>query len=279
MVIAFIVIAPGDGYCDIQFVTTLPHITLPPTINVTPNPVYVGQTLTVTGSNFNTTPYPGDAYPMAAASVGSPVKIQSDGTFIIQTSFTGPGTIQVYAMDKWGHTSNTVNLTILAAPNSSSATPSPTAQPSTPTPTQSPTTIATPTATISPGTPDTAAPVTTLSLTGVNDPSGAFTSNVVCTLTAANNGSGVNKTLYSFDGNNWTLYTGPFTISNPGNTTVFYRSEDHAGNQEVAGVKVITITVSASATASGQPSAGYSLLLPLLAIGLAGIYGIRKWQK
>lgn len=114
----FIVVASGQGYCDIQFTGGLnPGITLPSLINVSPNPVYVGQTVTVKGTGWNTTPYPGDTYPLVACAIGSGAVIQPDGTWIIQSSYTGPGTVEVYAEDKWGHQSNVVRLTITKPPD------------------------------------------------------------------------------------------------------------------------------------------------------------------
>jgi len=82
---------------------------------------------------------------------------------------------------------------------------------------------------------DTTPPTTTAMLSGTLGNNGWYTSDVQVTLTAADNagGSGVAKTEYSFDGANWNLYSTPFTISSEGNTTVYYRSTDNAGNVEV----------------------------------------------
>jgi hypothetical protein len=91
---------------------------------------------------------------------------------------------------------------------------------------------------------DSMAPVTTLNTAGTADGSGGFTSDVTCTLTAADNdgGSGVNVIQYSFDGSSWFTFTKPFSIIKPGMTTVYYRSTDNAGNTEVAKVKAILIS-------------------------------------
>jgi hypothetical protein len=91
---------------------------------------------------------------------------------------------------------------------------------------------------------DSMAPVTTLNTAGTADGSGGFTSDVTCTLTAADNdgGSGVNVIQYSFDGSSWFTFTKSFSIIKPGMTTVYYRSTDNAGNTEIAKVKGIVIS-------------------------------------
>jgi hypothetical protein len=288
LAIIVIVVASGEGYCDVglNINPNLPRITLHPTITVSPNPAYSHQTVTITGSGFNTTPYPGDTYPLAACPMaGSPVIIQPDGTFTLQVKFNGTGNIVIYGGDKWGHMSNSVNLTLLIpSPTPTAlATATPAPQSGSPSPTQTPQATAI---------PDTVAPVTTISLTGVKDASGTYTSNVVCTLTAADNngGSGANDTMYSLNGFDWNAYTAPFTISTPGNTTIFYRTTDRAGNQEIAKVELITIagTAGQAAGTTATPTAGPtatpkadsgllgSLLLPLLIVGFIGIYLIKK---
>lgn len=395
-----VIVVAGQGNCAVSFNGGLnTNFTLPYLVSVSPNPVQVGETITVTGSGWNTTPYPGDPYPEVATSVTlGGFKINPDGTWSVQTSFTGPGSVEVYAQDKWGHMSNVVNVTVLPKPvtlkctiydgstgkpfeqsgvlctrypasddhhyestfigslyietlpyNGTTAevwarygglnsqhvtvdnvkpgqtysvlllmpTATPTATPTptpTPTPTASPTpgptpgealvtatpeAISTPvsspaTATPAPGQAagptalavtgdggaDTVAPATTLTLTGINDTSGAFTSSVVCTLAATDNtgGSGVSNLTYSYDGTNWTTYSGPFTLSAPGNYTLFYRSTDKAGNEDLTKVKAITVLGTASPTAGGQKSAGLcsAALLPLLLVGLTGLYRIGK---
>lgn len=249
----------GEGYSE-----------SPAMITASPNPAYVGQTVTLTGTGFNTTPYPGDPYPVVACPMfGEGIfVVQPNGTFTAQASYASPGTISIYCNDRWGHQSNLVSLTVL--PNAS-ATPTASPQQGSPTPTQNPQGTT--------GT-DTVAPVTTLSLTGLKDAAGAFTTNVVCTLTATDNagGSGVNETRYSFDGFNWTTYTTPFTIATPGNTTIFYRSVDKAGNQEVARVEAMTIAGSVATPTGSAGGSGLcaAMVLPLMFAGFAGLYRLKK---
>ncbi|GIM63369.1 hypothetical protein Pve01_80320 [Planomonospora venezuelensis] len=76
---------------------------------------------------------------------------------------------------------------------------------------------------------DTTAPVTTAAQTVVED-------GVQVTLAATDetDGSGVASTEYRIDEGDWTDYTAPFTISEPGTHTVEFRSTDVAGNEETA---------------------------------------------
>lgn len=88
---------------------------------------------------------------------------------------------------------------------------------------------------------DTLAPATACSLDGDAGRNGWFLGPVQVTLAAEDAGSGVDATEYSFDAETWTPYTGPFTVADPGVTTVHYRSADAAGNQEAASTAVIMI--------------------------------------
>ncbi len=88
---------------------------------------------------------------------------------------------------------------------------------------------------------DTLAPLTTCALDGEVGSNGWFLGPVQVTLAAEDAGSGVEATEYSFDAETWTPYTEPFTVSDPGVTTVHFRSADAAGNQEAASTTVIMI--------------------------------------
>ena len=82
---------------------------------------------------------------------------------------------------------------------------------------------------------DTTAPVTTATQAVVED-------GVQVTLTATDEtgGSGVASTEYRIDEGEWTAYTAPFTISEPGTYTVEFRSTDVAGNEEAtASIEVV----------------------------------------
>ncbi|QYR23563.1 fibronectin type III domain-containing protein [Paenibacillus sp. sptzw28] len=77
-------------------------------------------------------------------------------------------------------------------------------------------------------------PVTGLALTGdVNND--WYTSDVNVTLNAADDLSGVDKTEYKLgDGEEWKVYSGPFSLTQDGFYTIEYRSTDRAGNVEDA---------------------------------------------
>jgi hypothetical protein len=104
------------------------------------------------------------------------------------------------------------------------------------TPTPPPPVSATPTA-------DNTPPVTAVSFDGqMGGSSGAYSSDVVVTLSAADNGgSGIARTEYSLGSSSWTPYTGPFTINNDGRTTIFYRSVDNSGNIEATNTAMVNI--------------------------------------
>lgn len=77
-------------------------------------------------------------------------------------------------------------------------------------------------------------PETSISLEGTEGDNGWYKSDVLVTLLAQDNegGLGEKPTEYSFDGENWQEYSGPFTISEEGEFTLYYRSKDLAGNVE-----------------------------------------------
>ncbi|MDH5688344.1 MAG: hypothetical protein OEZ48_10855, partial [Candidatus Bathyarchaeota archaeon] len=84
-------------------------------------------------------------------------------------------------------------------------------------------------------------PVTKITVSGKKDSSGVYTSTVAITLSAIDDLSGKNLTEYSFDTDNWMKYTSPFTISAEGQTTIYYRSHDLAGNVESTNSHTINI--------------------------------------
>jgi parallel beta-helix repeat protein len=68
-----------------------------------------------------------------------------------------------------------------------------------------------------------------------------YTSDVTVTLKAFDALSGVAVTEYSLDGTTWSKYAAPFTVSNEGITTVFFRSSDNAGNNEFMKTKQVKV--------------------------------------
>lgn len=80
---------------------------------------------------------------------------------------------------------------------------------------------------------DLTAPITTVVFSGTAGNNGWYKSDVVVSLTAIDDNSGVLRTEYSLDtGVNWFIYQNPFTVNKEGSSTLFYRSIDKAGNKE-----------------------------------------------
>jgi hypothetical protein len=79
--------------------------------------------------------------------------------------------------------------------------------------------------------PDTIPPVTVCALDGemFDD---IFISNVTVTLTATDEGSGVEYTKYKLDVDPWATYTAPFIVSEDGSHTLSFYSVDYNGNTE-----------------------------------------------
>jgi len=90
-------------------------------------------------------------------------------------------------------------------------------------------------------TTDRVPPTTTISLSGIQGNSGWFTSEVIVTLNATDNFSGVNKTEYSFDNVTRIDYTTPLIISAEGYTILSYNSIDNDGNIETIKSETIKI--------------------------------------
>lgn len=103
---------------------------------------------------------------------------------------------------------------------------------------------------------DNIAPTTSIILSGTLGSNDWYTSDVEVTLTASDNegGSGVAETEYSLDGVNWNAYLMPFTISDEGEATVYYRSTDTAGNTEVAKEQVVKIDQTAPSITINTPA-------------------------
>jgi hypothetical protein len=80
-------------------------------------------------------------------------------------------------------------------------------------------------------TPDIIPPVTTCTLDGAMV-GNVYVSDVTVTLTATDNGSGVDTTHYKLDTGSWTAYVAPFIVSEDGNHTVSFYSVDRNGNTE-----------------------------------------------
>jgi DNA/RNA endonuclease YhcR with UshA esterase domain len=102
---------------------------------------------------------------------------------------------------------------------------------------------------------DTAAPVTTATLSSAPNAAGWFKEDVTVTLTAVDDQEGAVTTQYGINGATSTAYTAPISINSEGSTTVSYSSTDAAGNVEAAmslGVKLDKTAPTATLTESGH---------------------------
>lgn len=91
-------------------------------------------------------------------------------------------------------------------------------------------------------------PTTVATLSGAEGTHGWYVGDVLVVLSATDtvNGSGVEKTEYSFDnGAIWQEYAEPLTFVSEGTTTLLYRSSDKAGNSEER--KVLTVKIDKAA--------------------------------
>jgi hypothetical protein len=88
---------------------------------------------------------------------------------------------------------------------------------------------------------DTTPPTTTITLAGTLGENLWYISPITITLTATDDLSGVDYTMYDLDSTGWTLYTNPFTVSEDMIHTIQYYSVDTIGNTETvktANVKI-----------------------------------------
>ncbi|MBD8063309.1 OmpL47-type beta-barrel domain-containing protein [Oceanitalea stevensii] len=92
---------------------------------------------------------------------------------------------------------------------------------------------------VEPG-PDTTAPEVSATVTGEEDEDGAFVGSATVTIAATDADSGVDTVEYALDGGDWTAYTAPVEVTEPGAHTVDYRATDVAGN---TGEGTVTFTV------------------------------------
>ncbi|QOV41346.1 DUF1080 domain-containing protein [Streptomyces ferrugineus] len=97
---------------------------------------------------------------------------------------------------------------------------------------------------VPPPTDDTAPPQTSATVSGEQDPDGAYIDMATVTVSASDTGSGVNTIEYAIGDGAWQAYTAPVMVHEVGSHTVRYRATDKAGN--VAAEKSVRFTVVAS---------------------------------
>ena len=124
---------------------------------------------------------------------------------------------------------------------------------------------------------DTLPPVTKITVSG-KDSGGVYTSTVAITLSAVDDLSGISITEYSFDADTWTTYTTPFTVSAEGQTTIFFRSHDLAGNVESTNSRTINIDKAEEPDFAIPPLVVY-IAVAAVAMGVLVIVYVRRKQR
>jgi hypothetical protein len=119
---------------------------------------------------------------------------------------------------------------------------------------------------------DATPPVTTCILEGTME-GDVYTSDVTVTLTATDDLSGVNYTMYKIDGGAWTTYSAPFVVSGKGNHTVAFYSVDMIGNIEAEKVQTFTIRYPIEITITG----GLGISVTIKNVGTAALSNI-SWS-
>jgi Ca2+-binding RTX toxin-like protein len=126
-------------------------------------------------------------------------------------------------------------------------------------------------------------PKTTLTMGGVvSGQNGWLIAPVTITLTTQDrSGAGIAATEYSTDNATWTAYTGPFQYANQGETVLFYRARDNAGNIEPSNSQAFKIdsrlpatTGSVSAT-GGSVTLTYAVTDPTPGSGVKGVHVVQ----
>ena len=109
---------------------------------------------------------------------------------------------------------------------------------------------------------DNTAPVSHIELSGDLGGSNWYVSSVFVTLTfedGTETGSGVAMTAYRYEGIPWTEYTGPFTLSLEGITTLEFNSTDLVGNIETTQSQIIRIDTIAPETSMWPGGSNFGL--------------------
>ena len=70
---------------------------------------------------------------------------------------------------------------------------------------------------------------------------GTHSEMITITLAATDGGSGVKETYYKIGEGEWTKYTDPFNITEPGDYTIYYYGTDNLGNRELTKSACYTI--------------------------------------
>jgi hypothetical protein len=111
---------------------------------------------------------------------------------------------------------------------------------------------------------DTAAPSSSIQLSGTLAGDGSYVSTVDVTLASTDATSGVQSTQYRVDSGAWRSYAIPFPISGNGSHTVDYFATDNAGNAESAKSSVVRISGSTGSA-------------PVTTMQVSGTAGMNGW--
>jgi len=95
---------------------------------------------------------------------------------------------------------------------------------------------------------DKTAPETTVLLTGILGSDDWFTSNVTISFIVIEDSSGLKSIEYSFNGTEWFEYLGEFNITQEGIMSLYFKSTDEAGNEEITKMETVSIDYSTPLT-------------------------------
>jgi hypothetical protein len=90
---------------------------------------------------------------------------------------------------------------------------------------------------------DSVPPETVIDVSGSQESIGVYTSEVLIILSSSDDLSGIEIIEYSLDGKKWSVYQMPFTVDTRGETILYYRSSDRAGNAEQIKSQTIFIDI------------------------------------
>ena len=88
---------------------------------------------------------------------------------------------------------------------------------------------------------DTAPPTVSAEVSGDRDGDGSYVGSATVTITASDDGSGVDTVEYALDDGDFQPYSEPVIVSEPGDHTLRYRATDHAGNTSEEGSVTFTV--------------------------------------
>ncbi|MGH3433452.1 MAG: OmpL47-type beta-barrel domain-containing protein [Thermocrispum sp.] len=116
---------------------------------------------------------------------------------------------------------------------------------------------------------DTTPPAVAAEVAGEQDADGNYVGSATVTVTAADDGSGVQSVEYNLDDAGWTAYTEPVAVSEPGEHMLHYRATDAAGNVSAEGMAHFTVVEgqgedtmppTVTATATGTQNADWTFV-------------------